>query len=282
MLLFFVALIWIIFATFQDIKKREVANWLNFSLVSFALAYRLFYSVINEDYMFFVYGLVGWGLFVVLGYAFYYGRVFAGGDSKLLMAIGAVLPFESFYDLFYVSIGFLFLLFLVGTVYSVIYSIFISIKQRKRFAKQWNIKIKNSKIVFAIMGILVIASAFVFIDDLFILFISIFGIVFIGLLYIYLLAVDKCMISLHKPEELSEGDWLIDDVRVNGKWIRKSVHGLSLNEIRLLQKSKKSVYIKVGIPFIPVFLISFIMVLGTSILGVEFQKLVFPSLSWVF
>jgi hypothetical protein len=37
---------------FSDLKKREVPNWLNFSLVVFALAYRAFYSVINNDSLF--------------------------------------------------------------------------------------------------------------------------------------------------------------------------------------------------------------------------------------
>ena len=44
------------------------------------------------------------------------------------------------------------------------------------------------------------------------------------------------------------------DVKVQGKWIGKSVHGLSLGEIALLRKHKKLVYIKQGIPFVPAFL----------------------------
>jgi Flp pilus assembly protein protease CpaA len=46
--------IWLVIASLQDIKKREVPNWLNFSLIIFALGYRAIYASINSDLMFFV------------------------------------------------------------------------------------------------------------------------------------------------------------------------------------------------------------------------------------
>ncbi|MBI2056754.1 hypothetical protein HYT91_00690 [Candidatus Pacearchaeota archaeon] len=41
------ALVWMIFAVVQDLKKREIANWVNFSLIIFALGFRFFYSLFN-------------------------------------------------------------------------------------------------------------------------------------------------------------------------------------------------------------------------------------------
>ena len=38
--LILLGLVWIIFAVVQDLRKREIANWLNFSLVIFALVFR--------------------------------------------------------------------------------------------------------------------------------------------------------------------------------------------------------------------------------------------------
>jgi preflagellin peptidase FlaK len=105
--------IWLVIASLQDIKKREVPNWLNFSLIAFALAYRAFYSIVNQDSLFFLYGLLGFLVFLVLAYAFYYGKVFGGGDAKLFMAIGAILPFEKPNELLFVSSCFVFLLLLV-------------------------------------------------------------------------------------------------------------------------------------------------------------------------
>ena len=62
--LFFLGLVWTIFAVVQDMKNREVANWLTFSLIGFALAYRGFYSSFSGNWMFFVYGLLGLGFFM--------------------------------------------------------------------------------------------------------------------------------------------------------------------------------------------------------------------------
>ena len=61
------AFIWMIFAIVQDFKSREIANWLNFSLLLFALAIRLFYSIFTGNYDYILFGLVGLGVFFVLG-----------------------------------------------------------------------------------------------------------------------------------------------------------------------------------------------------------------------
>src|SRR3989344_6797995 len=94
--LFALALLWTIFAVIQDIKKREVANWLNFSLLAFALAYRLFYSISANQINFFLYGAVGAAVCYAFALAFYYSKTFAGGDAKLLVAYGAIFPYKSF------------------------------------------------------------------------------------------------------------------------------------------------------------------------------------------
>ncbi|MEK6852520.1 MAG: prepilin peptidase [Nanoarchaeota archaeon] len=83
-------IIGLIIATLNDLKKREVPDWLNFSLIVIALASRLLYSLTAGNLSFILYGLIYFGIFLVLAYAFYYARIFAGGDSKLLMAMGAV------------------------------------------------------------------------------------------------------------------------------------------------------------------------------------------------
>ena len=65
--LLILALIWIIFASIQDLKKREVANWISFSLIIFALGFRFFYSFYSEDFNFFYQGLIGLGIFFIIG-----------------------------------------------------------------------------------------------------------------------------------------------------------------------------------------------------------------------
>ncbi len=90
------ALIYIIFAVIQDIKTKEIANWINFSLIAFSLGFRFFYSLFNGiDFSFFYNGLIGLGIFFVIGNILYYSKVFAGGDAKLMISLGAILPISS-------------------------------------------------------------------------------------------------------------------------------------------------------------------------------------------
>jgi len=61
-----IGLIWIAVAVIQDFRKREVANWWNFSLIVFALAFRAFVAVNNSNIWFFYWGLIGLALGFVL------------------------------------------------------------------------------------------------------------------------------------------------------------------------------------------------------------------------
>jgi Flp pilus assembly protein protease CpaA len=256
--LFGLALIWIVFATIQDLKKREVANWLNFSLIAFALAYRGFYASLHTDWSFFFYGLFGFAVFFVLAYAFYYGRVFAGGDAKLLMGIGAVLPFESYSGLLFNSLFFLFLLFFLGAIYSLVFSVYLISRNKGGFLDNFK---RNSKENILLFILAILASLILFFFSSRFIYWPLIALLLLllPLLYSYLKAIESaCMINLVSPSKLTEGDWLERDIKIGGKWIHKSVHGLSFEEIKLLRKYKKKVWIKDGIPFVPAFLFAFL------------------------
>ena len=76
----------------------------------------------------------------------------------------------------------------------------------------------------------------------------------------YARAVERaCFVKLMNPAALTEGDWLVRDVRVGNRILHASVHGLTMKEIALLKRVKKSVWIKQGVPFALAFLIAFLM-----------------------
>ena len=158
-------LIWIIFATLQDLKEKEVANWLNFSLIIFALGFRFFFSLFaQQSFMFFYQGLIGLGIFFILGNLLYYARVFAGGDAKLMIALGTVLPLSSNFMTNVNSYAFFLLsFFIVGTIYGILWSFILVIRNRKPFSKQF-VKIfkKNNNIISMIMffGIMLMILGF--------------------------------------------------------------------------------------------------------------------------
>lgn len=261
--LLFLGLVWIIFAVVQDIREREVANWLNFSLIIFALGFRFFYSLFNFEsggFNFFYQGLIGLGIFFVLGNVLYYGKMFAGGDAKLMIALGAVLPlFNDFSSNLKVFITFFILFLLSGAIYSLVSSFVLGIKNfrnfRKEFSKQFG---KNKKMIFLGLLFSICFLIFSFFESSF-FFLSI--IVFVmPYLYLYVKSVDEsCMVKKISSDKLREGDWLYKDVGFGKRKILAKWRGLNKKEISLIRKNKDYVLIREGIPFTPAFLIAFLL-----------------------
>jgi len=256
-------LVWIVSAVVQDLRTREVSNWLGLSLIVFALGFRFFWSLFSSsgDWAFFYQGLIGLGIFFVLGIGFYYSRVFAGGDAKLMIALGTVLPFHLFfYDNLNLFFTFIFLFLISGSVYGLLASIYFAFRNKKEFNRKFKIlfrkKIKTV-LVFLALGVLFLVGSF---------YLSVFfviGVFLIVLPYLYLwtLSVDRaCMVRKVSPKKLTEGDWLYKDVHVGKGVVKASWDGLSKEEISLLRKNRKNVFVRYGIPFTPVFLIAFIVV----------------------
>lgn len=272
--LFFIGFVWILFATIQDLKTREVANWLNFSLIAFALAYKAFFSLEVGDLNFFLYGLMGFAIFFGLAFAFYYGRVFAGGDAKLLMGIGAVLPFERYSEFISLGGGFFILFLLTGLVWTVLCSGYIALSNRGSFMKNFKIQWNKNLFLFILAVIVSVILQMAFKSWIFWIWSIVVLFAFV-ILYDYVKAVDNCMIKLVDAKKLTEGDWLEQEVKIRGKLIRKSIHGLSWENIKLLREAGKKVWIKEGVPFVPAFLISYlIMVYVLAVLKFELGDLV--------
>lgn len=259
--LFVLALIWIIFATVQDIKKREVANWLNFSLIIFALGFRFFYSLFSDiGFSFFYQGLIGFGIFLILGNLLYYGKMFAGGDAKLMIALGAILPFSTIFNENLRIFALFFVLFLlVGAVYSILASVYLSFANFKKFKKEFSKQFKkNKKLSILVMFFAIILLVFGFLNNLFFILGSIIFV--LPYFYLYIKSVDEsCMVKRIRTSKLAEGDWLYNDIMIGKKRIKAKWDGLSKLEIKLIQKKFNFVTIRNGIPFTPVFLISFVL-----------------------
>ncbi len=264
-------LVWIFAAVVQDFKYREIANWTNFSLITFALSFRLFYSIFSGDYSFFLLGLFGLGVFFVVGHLLYYGRVFAGGDAKLFIALGAVIPFASNYY-FNSLLFFIFLISLLagGALYSIAFSFFLVYKNKKEFKKEFTKNFKSQFIIFislVILLVLFIIYSFIFGNYIYLVF-PLF-LVFTFFLYIYAKAIEKsCMLVNVNVHHLTVGDWLAKSIKVKGKEIEPHWEGLSQDQIDLIKKYyKKPVMVKQGIPFSPAFLIAFLVILYIQFLG---------------
>lgn len=287
--LFGLALTWTVFAVVQDLRTREVSNWLNFSFIAFALAYRAFYSAIYERAEFFLFGLGGVLLFIALGYLFYYARVFAGGDAKLLMGLGGVLPIESVKDYVFIGGGFIFALLLMGAAYGLCYSMFLAFGNWSKFSSSFKRELGLRRGIFnayfGVMLALAVISVVLFRGAAGIYF-SIFFLVagFFALVYVFGKAIENSVMrKLVLPIDLREGDWIEGDIvlKINGKRhvIKKSMHGLTLEDIRILKRAggNRRILIKEGIPFTPAFLLA-LLVFFYLWSGFAFSRMPFGSL----
>jgi len=260
--LIILALVWIFFAVVQDLRTREIANWLNFSLIIFALGFRFFYSLFNLDFGFFYQGIFGLGIFFIIGNLFYYGKIFAGGDAKLMIALGTILPFKNnFYDNLNLFLIFLMIFLFIGLIYTLIGSLWFSFNNFKSFRKEFKKQLRKlRKYYFSGLFIAVLLVFLGFVSEIF-LSLGILIFVFLNL-YIYAKAVDESsMIRKVGTGKLTEGDWLYKNMRVGRKTIKATWEGLKKQEIVLLKKHYKEIKIRYGIPFSPVFLISFLVLI---------------------
>lgn len=253
-------LIWVGFASIQDLRKREVANWLSFSIIIFALGIRFFYCLFSgAGFEIFYQGLIGLGIFFVLGNALYYARMFAGGDAKLMIALGAVIPYsESFTSNLQAFLSFFLLFLFAGAIYGLIVTIRISLRNFGEFKKDFVKRIKANKI--KMWGIMLLGLGFMFLGFFQSPFFSLGILVFVfPYLYFYARSVDeKCMVKKVKVKDLTEGDWLAERLKVGKKTIEPNWEGLSMAEIKLISKKYKEIKVKYGIPFVPVFFIAFL------------------------
>jgi len=261
--LWILALVWIVFATVQDLKMREIANWLNFSLIIFALGFRFFYSVFSAgNFSFFYQGLIGLLIFFAVGNLLYYGRMFAGGDAKLMIALGAILPFSGVFSE-NLKIFFLFLLIFlfVAAFYSLIFSLILALRNFKKFRREFNFQLKKNRRI--IYPVLLLGLLFMFLGVFEILFFILGVFIFIiPYFYLYAKAVDESsMIQKIETNKLVEGDWLYKNLRIGGKSIEAKWEGLKKADIEVIKEKYKTILIRQGMPFAPVFLMSFLVLI---------------------
>lgn len=269
--LIILAIVWIIGAIIQDLRRREVDNVWNFSLIAFALAYRSAVSVFGNDYWFILNGVLGLIIFLILGNLFYYLRLFAGGDAKLVIALGTILPLSYDWIVNFKIFGLFILLFLLtGAIYVLLWSFYLVINNFNNFKKEFKKQVRDYRIMlfsgigFFILGIVLISISISF------FYLGIIVLLF-PLLFIFAKSVEEsCLIKQLTSKQVTEGDWLYEDIVVHGKRIRANWDGISSKELELIQKySKKKILIKQGIPFTPSFLFAFIgLLIGSKFFGV--------------
>lgn len=273
--LIILALVWVITATVSDLKKREVPDWLNFSLIAIAIIARLLFSFSENNFSYLLNGMMYLGIFFILANLLYYAKVFAGGDVKLLIGLGVVLAepprllsINGTNSILPLPFTFLANLFLIGSVYGLLFTFYYALKNRKSFLKEFGKRKGDVKpAIFLLIALLFIFLAVITKNYN----LTIFSLLIIFFPYLYMVVKvieDTGMTAMVSPKKLTEGDWLAKEVNVQGKIIKPTWEGLSKKEITLLQKAGKNVFVKYGLPFVPAFLLTLI---ATFLLGNLFE-----------
>lgn len=283
-IIFMIGLIALAVGSYTDLKKREVADWVNYGLVFTGLGLSLIFSAIFLDYRFFVSSLFGVFMMLLFGLLTFYSGQWGGGDAKMIIGLGALLgipfvfSFKGTIALWSSDIpslfSFLVYILIVGAIYGLVWALFLAFRDRRIFFKDFSERISTQKsklIKLLIILILIFAGIILLLSHNLLLKLSAMWICVMVVMFFYLYHFIKsvetcCMIKHVEPEELTEGEWINKVIRVKGKYITGPKDlGISKEQIAkliLLKKAKKynkKIEIKIGIPFVPSFLIAYLL-----------------------
>ena len=230
-ILFTLGFLGIIIATYSDLKTTEIPDFLSFSLIISGLALRTLDSLPDLTKMKIV--LVNFGIFFIIANIMYYSKQWGGGDAKLLIALSVIFATYPKFLLEYFNpnlnlVSFPLIIFIniliVGAVYSLLYSFYLAIKHKKRFIKEFNKFLQHTKkprYTFLALSLLIIIATLLIQFNLILI---IFAISIIVLLYfwIFIKSVENvCMYKKIPVSQLREGDWIVNSIKYQNKYIYK-------------------------------------------------------------
>jgi Flp pilus assembly protein protease CpaA len=273
------------FASICDMRTREVPDTVSYSLIVLGVTLSLVKSIMVWNFSALLYSVIGGVAMFLLSVLLYYGGQWGGGDAKLLMGIGVWygMSFATYPKL----LTFLINLIFAGGIYGILYSfMLIGIHYKKiwpAYKKRLDEKRKVRTIIRLISFISLVTSFVIWKvlnHPFFILFFLLGALLFFGYYLSNLLKVltEQIMIKKTDVNKLTEGDWIMDSVKKGKKvYFTPRNIGATLEDISLLKKLKKDkivsfVRVKEGIPFIPSFLIAFIL---TEVFGNWFFAMLF-------
>jgi len=264
-LLISITLLVLLISSYTDIKTREVPDWLSYAFLTTAIGLRLIFSI-EYGYSILLSGILGFLICFLLAHLLYYTRQWGGGDSKILMGMGASIgityPFTP--ASFNLLLFFIFLLF-VGAIYGLMWMSILAVRNSTLFFKTFRQKLNQHKHIHYLILFLTLLSIILT------LFSSLFWpfILLIPLFFYLLLAVsciEEHFFHIQKPIlHLTEGDWLAQTITISNRTLfqPKTLEKSDLIALQKLHSQNKlsAILIKEGIPFLPSFLFAYFIIL---------------------
>jgi Flp pilus assembly protein protease CpaA len=251
------ALLVLFIASLFDIKTQEIPDNLSYSFIVGALGIRLLYSI-DLGLFFFLQGVLGFLIMFVIALALYHFKFWGGGDSKLLMGLGATFGTLQFWNVPFLIVLFLNII-LVGGVYGVLWGAIVycrDFKNAKKITQKLLKKYKKERIIIISLGAITLVSIIFIPDYNTKILLAILALLFLLFFYLHIFVkvihqlgfIEKVAVS-----RVTVGDWLAKDVKIKGKVICSSKEPcIDKKQIKALKRYKiKEVWIKKGIPFVP-------------------------------
>ena len=261
-------------AAYTDIKTREVPDWLNYSFLFAVLGIRAIFSL-ERGWSIFLAGILGFAVCFILACLFYYTKQWGGGDSKLLMGMGAVLGIS--YPLTNESLTllwfFLAVLF-IGSFWGILWMILKAYPQRKAcrtLAQKYLVVHKTLHLSLVILTVFLVIPVVYFLPLWPLLFFP------LGMFYLFVFITSVEKTSFIHPIPLSkvtEGDWLAEDVHHKGTCVMPAKTLEKEDIAKLKHLAISTIIVKEGVPFTPSFLASYVLIL----LGKDFFTLILSAL----
>ena len=272
---FALSLIVLLIGSITDLKTREVPDWVNYGLISAGIGLNLLFTVIYQTPSFIINSLVGLIIFFGIAYLMFYMGQWGGGDSKMIMGLGAAIGINvgSFSSEF--LFGFLINALFAGAIYGLLWSFYLAYKNRQKFRKEFKKVLsqeKSEKIKWIILALTILSVIVFFIIKINYIKILVLSFAFMVLttfyLWAFVRAIEKSsMYKLVEPSKLTEGDWIVKDIYYRKEYITGPKDlGIEKKQIRRLielynKKKVGKILIKEGIPFVPSFFVAYVITL---------------------
>src|SRR3989338_1091038 len=131
-----VSFVVLLIGSFTDLKTREVPDWLNYGLIISGIGLNLLFSAIYSNPSFIINSIIGLAIFFGIAYIMFYAGQWGGGDSKMLMGLGAMIGLDVSFKTPQFPASFLIYALFIGAIYGLLWSIWLAFRNRQRFLKE--------------------------------------------------------------------------------------------------------------------------------------------------
>jgi len=257
---------------YLDLKTTEFPDWMPYSIIASALVVRGIYAFLLSDFSIIMNSIVIGVVFLGIGLLMYYTRQWGDGDAWLLGAMGFLFPdATSFTAISTATSGFLafpfpavllFNFFFISFFYLIIYSLALGMRSPNISSQYFRYLKGNAKSIVSLIAIFSAFSIGLFLYMFFqlsipfdkLLYVILFPFLFAGLLLF--LHYGKFIESRIFRRRVDASKLRPGDVPIGSKW-----KVLSEKEVRALKKKGGKIWIKEGVRFAPVFIITLLITL---------------------